>query len=238
MSCIPHAGDTFTGRRKSFQDVIFNPEAEIIQERKWLDTPADVKPNISKCNRTSVNVTCLNLIAQGTSQNERVGKIIRIRNIGLRGTIEADHSGLNGVADPGGNLIMLVWDKQPNRALATGDDILQYGEGLIAPDAPSSTFLNMYNADRFVVLRRYYEVLGPWEKDAGFQGYAGSPTVDKIDWNLSVDLETVYRNANGVIGSIHTGALLLVTTGDVNPFLGDDKDYKFSYHARIRWVDA
>lgn len=242
MSCIPHAGETFSGRRKTIKEDIFNLEAEIIQERKWLDTPASRVGITMLMNRAQMDITLLNGIAQGTDQNQRVGKRVRIRNIGIRGTVEGNQDS-TGVCDPGLCLILLIYDRQSVTGTPTAADILQYGVGdgpAPGTSHPSSTFLNMANAERFVVLRRWMKVLGPWEKDNGQLGYCDKGAME-IDWNLDVDLEVIWSGAGTGVNQIKKGALYLCCTGDVavrSISIPLNNDYKFVFHARIRYVDS
>lgn len=242
MSCKPHAGETFGGRRKETSlETIFDTEAAIVPERKWKDVPETVAANTNLINRELLNVVLLNGLAQGDGQNQRKGKVVRWTNISIRGIIEGNMDSV-GVCDPSLITIWLIYDKQFNGALPSATDILQYGVGPTIPAQasynPSSQFLNMANSERFVVLKRYTKAFAPWEKASGQLGYAGSPSVDQIDWSFDVDLETIYSGQAVGVGNLRSGAILLCSTGDVAPFVGgNNNDWKFVYHCRLRYID-
>jgi len=218
-----------------------NYEEEDPPERKWLDTPADVSATNTEISQT-VQIYLLNGMDKGNTANDRKGNIIRIRNIFVRGTVEHGIVG-NGVSDASLISIWLVWDKQPNGVAMTAADFLQYGSGSGGNGDPSSTFLNMSNSMRFVVLRRFMKLLGPVEKETGQVGYTGSPSNATLDWIVDCDLQTVYnRNTAGAggISQISTGALYLVFAGDIAPHIPAQLDFawKSLWHARIRFEDV
>lgn len=191
-----------------------------------------------------MSITVLSGLQQGFGENQRTGKVVTWRNIAVRGSVEGNADSVC-VIDPGLILIMLIYDKQFNGATPTAADILQYGVGPTVPPAanynPSSCFLNMKNAERFVVLRRYMKTLAVWEKDGGQQGYAGSPSVDTIDWNLDVELQTMYNGTGAGVANMTSGAIILCATADVAPNgspTTNNRDWKFVWHARLRYVDG
>jgi len=99
---------------------------------------------------------------------------------------------------------MLVWDKQPNKALAAITDIL---------DSVSANSMNRReNAGRFVVVRRWDFVL-----HGKGDGSTTSDYVKNFDEWVKLPKGCVSQctsaGANGVIGEIISGALHLVSVG-------------------------
>lgn len=219
-----------------------NYEEDDPPERKWLDTPAALSANNTEISNI-MKIYLLNGMDLGTTPNTRKGNIIRIRNINVRGTVEHGIVG-NGVCDASLISIWLLWDKQTNGVQFSAADFLQYGDSTATPTMgdPASCFINMSNSRRFVVIRRYMKALGPVEKDTGFSGMSGSPSIDQIDWSIDVDLMTVYNrntSAPGTVSQITTGALYLVFVGDIQAFTApDDFAWKSLWHARIRYEDV
>ena len=71
------------------------------------------------CNSTG-SVTALNLVATGTDFTNRIGRKINIKSVFIRGWVfPEDNDTLQQMAR-----VMLVWDEQPNGALAAVTDIL------------------------------------------------------------------------------------------------------------------
>lgn len=191
-------------------------------------------------NRETFSITLLNGLAQGTTQNERIGNRVVFTNIGIQGSVEGNMDSA-GVCDPGLCAIWLVYDKQPTGELPKAADFLQWGVApVLGTGNPSSEFLNMANAQRFVVLKKYLKTLGPWEKGGGNTGYAYN-AVDTINWHLSVELQTLYDQVGDSIANITTGAIYLCSTCDVRPFDNTpgqiNNDYKLLFHSRLRFKD-
>ena len=160
----------------------------------------DVGSQAYACNTTGT-ITHLNVIAQGNTINNREGKAYRIKNIQVRGVIESDTTTTRAQC-----ACYLVWDRQPNKALAGITDILD--------SVNSNSFTKRENTGRFRILKKWHRVV---------IGNITTPTtgrecidVDKY-LKLPKDLVTMCTTADttGVIGDIISGALLWVTVGSV-----------------------
>lgn len=231
--------------RDSFK-TMFTPTAEITpQERKWKDTPDTVAGQEMILNRTLLSRVLLNGLTLGSdAKGQRTGRVIRTRNIQITGIVEARIDS-EGVADPALISLWLVYDKQTNGATFGGgqaQDFLAQGVNLVtAPgDSPSSQFLNLNYRDRFVILKHELFVIGPHEKEAGQQGFTGSPYPHLVRWNLDVDLETIYNNGNaGNAADIRTGSIVFCGCADIAAKTGLlIADYRCLFHARIRYTDG
>jgi len=103
---------------------------------------------------------------------------------------------------------MLVWDKQPNKALAAITDVLD----AVQPQAMNKR----ENAGRFVVLRRWNEVLtgkGDASTTAGF-----AKNFDEyVKLPKDCICECTGADTTGAIGNRISGALLLITLGNIAP---------------------
>lgn len=196
-------------------------------------------------NRSLLSRVLLNGLQVGTSASgQRNGRVIRVRNIQIRGIVEARIDS-EGVADPALISLWLVYDKQPNGATFGGglaQDFLAQGVNTVhaTGDSPSSQFLNLNNRDRFVILKHELFVIGPHEKESGQQGFTGSPYPHLVHWNLDVDLETVYNAGTvGNASDIVSGSIVFCGCADIAPknvlLLAD---YRCLFHARIRYIDS
>jgi len=139
------------------------------------------------------------IIPQGTSVNQRVGRKCELKYFQLRGSV---YNGSTATANTWA--IYLVWDQQPNKALAAITDVL---------DAATSRSLSKReNVQRFKILKKWRGVC------------CGTGTA--ITSNLEVSLDEYVRlpkglvvvpttgDTTGAIGDVITGALLLIAVGD------------------------
>lgn len=175
---------------------------------------AAVKANMQKANRrgflykdvasavyalnTTGSVTLIPAtLAQGVSQQQRIGKKIMWKNIQVRGYVNA-----NPTTTVTHGAWFLVYDKRPKQsAVPSLTDILV--------SANSLDFTNPDNHDRFSILCRRQYV---------FAGNSAAPTTGKeiydVNEFIKVNRECVFMSAGtGAIGDIEKGALYLVTVG-------------------------
>lgn len=149
---------------------------------------------------TTGTIQHVSIIAQGNTVNNRVGKACRARTARLRAVIKADSTAqLNTVR------CLLVWDYQPNKALAAITDII---DAVTVQAQP-----NRENNLRFKIIRDWWYVL------TGNGNLATPNTEVLLDSyvKLPKDANILYTSADttGVIGDVIQGALLFITLGDV-----------------------
>jgi hypothetical protein len=100
----------------------------------------------------------------------------------------------------------LVWDRQPNKALAAITDVLD--------SISSYSFPKRENAQRFMIIKQWRQA---------FAGNTTTPAASIINAvvddyvKLPAECVTCYTSADttGVIGDIITGALLFISVGDL-----------------------
>lgn len=149
---------------------------------------------------TTGTVTHISIVPQGTTVNNRDGKAFRCTSVQVRGSATADTTTTysQGAA-------YLVWDRQPNKALAAVTDVLD--------TAGSQSFSKRENAARFKILKKWRYV---------FAGNITTPATEKVIYDvddyvkLPADCVAACTTADttGAIGNRITGALLLVTCGN------------------------
>lgn len=203
---------------RGFKGVYNRPPAE----KKFVDTGfntavADNAPAVLP----------LNIINEGTSVSQRVGRKVAIKSVQVRGKIV-----LTGTNDTGvGCRLMLVWDKQVNGVIATAPDILSDAQG----DDPYA-FMNLDNRERFVVLMDKQYTFAPMDYATVTPNSPGpiSYNVKKYK-SMAPDTYTIFDGTGAGIADISTGALLMVMVSDaanasnvVLPYL----------RFRIRYTDA
>lgn len=141
----------------------------------------------------AVCATLLGDIPQGPSEEERVGKRVRLVSLSLRGVIAWGTAAPNY---PLAVVLLVVYDRAPTGSLPAVSDILEYGAPLQQNNA--------VNSRRFrIVMRRMYGV--------SFTMQIPIPLDEFIDLK---GLHTQYASAtNGSLGNIREGALYLYTLG-------------------------
>lgn len=148
---------------------------------------------------TTGSIALIPVVAQGAGESQRIGRKINLMSVQMHGYCLSDTATVTARGR-----VMIVYDRQPNAALAAITDVLD--------TISSQSFLNDQNKNRFRVLyNRHY----------AFSGNITTPATGKeikiVDEFIKLrKLETTYGVVGtGAIGDIKTGALLLVTVGDV-----------------------
>jgi len=187
-----------------------------LQEKKVVDTAAATYV----CSTTG-SVTAINLAAEGTDFTNRLGRKTTNVAVQLEGLLEP----IDTITAACKARIMLIYDAQPNGALPAITDILTA--------ATSQSFMNLNNRDRFKILCDINRTIGGTDNTAT-QSYAQSPSVYNISVYRKINLDTIWSGTTAAIGSVGTGALLLVTIGDQGGTAGAN----FNGAVRVRFVDA
>jgi len=117
-------------------------------EVKFLDN-TDVNTSPIATTGSILNSGSLNLIAQGTDENERIGRKCTLKSIHLRGNffLPAD----TDLDNSDYARLILYWDRQANGAAATAANIMERTD--------INSFRNLSNTGRFVILADITEEL-------------------------------------------------------------------------------
>lgn len=161
--------------------------------------------------QASVNTTGtiqhVSIIPQGNTINSRSGKACRAKTVKIQAVINQDATAQANVVR-----CLLVWDYQPNKALATIANILDAVTVTAQP--------NRENNLRFKIIRDWKYVLSG-------NGNLGTETT-KVYLDsyvkLPPDANILYTTADttGVIDDCIQGALLFITIGDVGAGTADN----------------
>lgn len=158
----------------------------------------DVAANAYAFNTTGA-VTHLDIVPQGDTVSQRQGKSWQNTNLQIRGHIFNDTAAVyNQIA------MYIIWDRQPNKALAGITDILDA--------ATSYSFMKRENKGRFLCIKKWQRVL---------IGNTTTPATGReaivIDKWIKLPQECVAQataaDTTGAIGNRVTGALLLAVVG-------------------------
>lgn len=146
---------------------------------------------------TTGSIALIPTIAQGASVNQRVGKKVMLKNLQIRGQVQAGTAGT--IAD---YAVIIVYDRRPTGSLPAVTDILV--------TANSNSFNNDANSGRFKIIRRW---------DGVVLSASGAPTnsLAAVDFSQFIKLKglpMVFKAAGtGAIGDIEEGALYILTVG-------------------------
>lgn len=197
-----------------------------LASRGWMNNNAELKYNdlgaAAYGAGTTGTVTCLNLVAVGDDNTTRDGRQICNRSIHVTGMLTpVDATTLVNYAR-----LLLVWDSQPNSGtIAAITDIL------VASTSLSHTNLN--NRERFTVLRDCRYAQGKSDTTATQAISDGNNTYSVNEFVNLKDIKTTYSGTTAAIGSVATGALLMVTIGSG----ADAAAGSFALATRLRFTD-
>lgn len=165
-------------------------------ENKYFDTVGSSA--IAAVAAVPTTIGQLNLIPQGTSESERVGRACVLKSVQLKGTVYME-AGVSGVAETIA-YIYLVQDTQCNGAAAavtdvfTGTDITQ-------------ALVNMDNSQRFRILKK---IAIPLQSQAGVTAAYNNVT-KKFDMYKKVNIPLDFSDTNGSISTIRSNNLFLIS---------------------------
>lgn len=187
-------------RRGGYSGINVGGGRGMLPEMKYIDTGL-----VSHAITNTGAVVLVATIAQGTNVSQRVGREVVLRTIQMNMDI---------LCPQDTNLttfhLALVWDKQPNKALAAWTDIFETGLGNTA-----WAFKNMENRKRFTILKiwRRHTIGGRAE---GTEVFTDKSQI-KMDYFRKLNHKMEFgTTGNGGIGDITTGALLFTYIAGVS----------------------
>lgn len=176
-------------------------------------------------------------IAQGTEPFQRIGRSVVIRSIECKINLQAQWAGTPALFLPAAvsYRVDLVLDKQANGAAFGGGDLYEI---TMAPAAVATNkFLNLYNSDRFVVLKRWEGDMNPPSFPAVTVGVAGNVYVNrdlKLKKNCAVKME--FSGTTGAAAEIRSNSLSLVYSFDCSQAANVSININ-SQNTRLRFSD-
>lgn len=187
-------------------------------EKKYVD----IAQATYACGTTGT-VTTLNLTNEGTGVSQRIGRKICVKSVQVRGLLYPT----DGTVSANNVRICLIWDKQVNGVAATIPELFSA--------ATSNSYMNLDNRERFVVLMDKQFACGGFAT-AATQAFAQSPTVHTINKykKLPAGSFTIYDGTGAGVADVNTGALYMVTIGDVV----DSDAHIFRAAMRVRYTDS
>lgn len=147
------------------------------------------------------SITHLDVVPTGTTVNSRDGRKFKPTAVQFRGNAGADQT-----TTCTSGAMYLVWDHQPNKALASITDVLD--------SATAQSFSKRENSQRFKIIKKWRWAFSGNSLTAGQQ--TSSSWFDIDDYVKLPDYcvaECTTSDTTGAIGNRVTGALLLITVG-------------------------
>lgn len=181
----------------------------------------------------------LNAIAGGTENWNRIGKTIRPKKLHLRLAFLPSSTTSTSLKYDSIR-ILVVWDKQPNGALATYPAVVQDADA--AGNLTSNTMSDMCvgSIDRFKILRDKRLTMLLTTINTGVVNIAMDIPQENLQQDYSVDLKGLkcqYNATGGSITTITTGALMFIAFGE-NSSSGTAYPLTCVYKSRFYFYDA
>lgn len=180
-------------------------------EMKFLDTSI-----ASDVDSTGEIMTSINLIPQGTDDNERIGRQCIIRSISMKGFINGNSTNTVGALVQ----YALVWDKQCNGANAAYTDIWETNA--------FNSMLNLANSQRFQVLK----VFRLRHKPTVLVGATPTviPDIINIEFDMKCNIPLEFSSTTGAITEIKSNNLAwyAISTSDDTVGLNTTTRIKFT----------
>jgi len=188
---------------------------------------------------TNANVILMNIVQEGTSDYQRVGRRIEMASLHVTGSIIP-----NGTAQTGSDFVQwaVIYDRQPSQAAA-----LPVYSTIFQDVGPTGTAainalagLNLDNRDRFVVLRNKRLCLSSTTAVAGtnpaqvLSNLQNNHTINEFI-NLKGLIAIYGATANPItLANIATGALYFVTQGG---YAAGAQGWQLSANIRLKYRD-
>lgn len=172
---------------------------------------------------TTGSISHLDIVPTGTTVNSRDGRKFKNTSVQIRGFATADNTTITTIG-----AMYLVWDKQPNKALAAITDVLDTNN--------ASSFTKRENSQRFKIIKKWRWSFAGNNLTAGQQSDTSMYDIDEYV-KLPDDClaECTTADTTGAIGNRVTGALLLVTTG-ISP--AGTADALVNINSRVNFSDV
>lgn len=151
---------------------------------------------------TTGSITHIDVVPVGSTVNSRDGRKFKNTSMQIRGVALSDSTTATSTG-----AMYLVWDRQPNKALAGITDVLD--------SVSSYSFAKRENTQRFKIIKKWRWTFNGNNTTAGQQTSNTSYDIDDyVRLPPECVAECTTADTTGVIANRVTGALLLVTVGN------------------------
>ncbi len=196
-----------------------NYKFKALQEKKFFETSLT-----AVAAQAGTIIDSINHVAQGTAENERIGRKITITNINIRGKFFTPAGGVNSTQASHEVRYILYLDKQCNGATATATTILE--------TAATKSFLNLANSSRFVILQDLFFHINLQTQHTDATHFAQAQKTHKYNKRCNIPIE--FNDVAGVIAEIRSNNIGLIVLASEN----DPNGTAYSGTCRIRFTDS
>lgn len=185
-------------------------------ELKAIDTTASNVALLS-----GGGVIALNLVAQGSDYNQRIGRKVVLKSVLLRIHVVPTPT----VDLPQGDVgrFILAYDAQTNGVSPGVSDLIAGGDYLAGN--------NLNYRERFKVIKDWMVPLAATAYNTGIL-VSGVPSTRLLTVYKRLNLDTVFNNTGGAVGQIATGGLFLFYDNGLAA-----GGYQFNLFSRVRFTD-
>jgi hypothetical protein len=212
----------YVGIEKKYRD--YNYDESITNEITNATAIADPGPS-------GVRSGPLNGIAQGDTEQERIGRVTYLKSIHIKGIIQFAATVATAVSPISHKVrLILVIDKQANGATISAASVLEDRTGTLQD---TNAHYNLENTSRFIILRDFTmdEGVNPGVGD-GSGNYAKSATVKSfsIDHTFTRPLKCLHVGNLATYATIATNQVHLIA-------IADNVASRLRYVSRVRFYD-
>lgn len=179
---------------------------------------------------TTPTAILLNGVATGTNFVNRIGAKTFMKSIQFKANIQNILTSVEGVLR-----MLIVYDKQPNGALATIADVIESRDSANSSSTTIYSCPKVENRDRFDIIRdKTWHAPSVTNTGGVLTNLSYPSNDDEMEFSEFIKLKkkTTYKENTAVIGAISTGSLLmfLLASGTTNA-------YQLSWGSRLRFYD-
>ncbi len=200
-------GTTRTGVKQRSQIVSSRrpPVVPVIGELKFHDIDVD-QAAADLSGGIILNAGTINIIAQGVTESQRIGRKVTIKNIGWRGLLNLTVTATTTLSAPQTVRLMMVLDKQCNGATATVLGVLE--------SANYQSFNNLSNKGRFLTMCDKTIVLQPQNGAGNGTANDNSAVQEIFEFYKKVEIPIEYDSTTGAITEIRSNNLFILIISD------------------------
>lgn len=192
------------------------------QELKFVDSTydADIATLLSNGEADPTTENCLNGVAEGDGENQRIGRRIIIKRVQMQGHVRYKvTTGGFGGADI---MLALVLDTQSNGTQLQAENVFQQ------IGTETTTFPNLLYEQRFKILKTWRTTLLPTRNYNGTNVTTGGE--NKIfSWDIPMNIPVTYTGTGATVASIADNSLHVICVSGIS-------NCRLEYDSRVRYV--
>ncbi len=186
-------------------------------EAKFLDTTLANAAGSTTATNTQATGS-FNLVAQGTAENERIGRTILVEKLYIKGRFESTAGGASSADTV--RLVIYI-DHQTNGVATPSADLFETNNSVY-------TFQNLANSGRFTILKDLFFSMNDYVNDTDINSFSSSQVPFKFSKRLNCKIQ--FNSTTGAIAEIESNNIHAM-------MINQNANVKFDGTARIRYRD-